>query len=188
MLLLLDNYDSFTFNLKDYFEQLGERVMVIKNDALSATELSNLSFDQLVLSPGPKTPDTAGNMMQIIESFHTQLPILGICLGHQALGTYFGAQLVKALKPMHGKVSTITHQGKGIYNTIENPLKVCRYHSLILKKLEPTMLSITAESAEKECMSFQHKDLPITGLQYHPEAILTTNGLQILQNWLQMIH
>lgn len=188
MLLLLDNYDSFTYNLKDYFEQLGERVMVVKNDEVKATDLFHYSFDQLVLSPGPKTPESAGNMMSIIHEFHQQLPILGICLGHQALGTYFGAELTKAIQPMHGKVSAIEHNGEGIYQNIDNPLKVCRYHSLILKKIEFTDLITTANSKEKECMSFQHSTLPITGMQYHPEAVLTESGLTLLQNWLNMVH
>lgn len=188
MLLLLDNYDSFTYNLKDYFEQLGETVMVVKNDELTVSELSNLSFDQLVLSPGPKTPETAGYMMEIIDYFHTKIPVLGICLGHQALGQYFGAQLVKAIQPMHGKISSITHNSKGIYNSISNPLKVCRYHSLVLKNLENTALIITAETAEKECMSFEHAELPIIGMQYHPEAILTESGIQLLRNWLTLVH
>lgn len=188
MLLLLDNYDSFTYNLKDYFEQLGEKVKVIKNDELTVTELSHISFDQLVLSPGPKTPDSAGYMMEIIHEFHDKLPILGICLGHQALGMYFGAQLVKAIQPMHGKVSEIKHNGIGIYQSVVNPLKVCRYHSLVLKNIESTPLNITAETVEKECMGFDHSMLPISGMQYHPEAILTESGLKLLQNWLNLVH
>lgn len=187
MLLLLDNYDSFTYNLKDSFEQLGETVMVIKNDERTAQELFNLSFDQIVLSPGPKTPPLAGHMMDIIDKFHKQVPMLGICLGHQALGTYFGAQLVKAIQPMHGKVSAISHTANGIYNAIPNPFNVCRYHSLILKDLVKTDLLITAETKEKECMGFQHKHLPIAGIQYHPEAILTEHGLKLLQNWLHLV-
>jgi len=187
MLLLLDNYDSFTYNLKDYFEQLGETVMVIKNDEQSASELLHLSFDKIVLSPGPKTPALAGHMMDIIDKFHKQVPILGICLGHQALGTYFGAQLAKAIQPMHGKVSSISHTSDGIYSAIPNPLNVCRYHSLILKNLDTTDLIITAETKEKECMGFQHKLLPLTGIQYHPEAILTEHGLKLLQNWLHLV-
>ena len=187
MLLLLDNYDSFTYNLKDYFEQLGETVMVIKNDERTAMELTHLSFDQMVFSPGPKTPSTAGHMMDIIDTFHQKIPMLGICLGHQALGTYFGAQLVKAIRPMHGKVSAITHKTSGIYAAIPNPLNVCRYHSLVLQNLETTELMLTAETLEKECMGFQHKQLPITGIQYHPEAILTEHGLKLLQNWLDLV-
>lgn len=187
MLLLLDNYDSFTYNLKDYFEQLGERVMVIKNDEQTASELSNLSFDQMVLSPGPKTPILAGHMMDIIDKFHTQVPMLGICLGHQALGTYFGAQLVKAIQPMHGKISAITHATDGIYKGIPSPFNVCRYHSLIIQNIKPTDLLTTAQTSVGECMGFQHKHLPITGIQYHPEAILTEHGLKLLGNWLEMV-
>jgi len=187
MLLLLDNYDSFTYNLKDYFEQLGETVTVIKNDERTASELSNLSFDQIVFSPGPKTPLVAGHMMAIIDKFHAQVPMLGICLGHQALGTYFGAQLVKAKQPMHGKISAITHASNGIYKGIPSPFNVCRYHSLILQTIENTDLELTAQTAISECMGFQHKYLPITGMQYHPEAILTEHGLQLLRNWLEMV-
>lgn len=186
MLLLLDNYDSFTYNLKDYFEQLGEKVLVMRNDELDGSILEKLEIDRLVLSPGPKTPREAGNMMSVIDVAHLKIPILGICLGHQALGEYFGAELCKAIRPMHGKVSQITHDGKGIYEGIVNPLKVCRYHSLILKNIEGTGLKITASSDENECMSFRHKELPIIGIQYHPEAILTEQGLQLLKNWLKM--
>jgi para-aminobenzoate synthetase component 2 len=187
MLLLLDNYDSFTYNLKDYFEQLGESVTVVKNDEVSTVDLFETDFDKLVLSPGPKTPHEAGNMMEIIAAFHTRVPILGVCLGHQALGQFFGASLSKAITPMHGKVSDIFHNSDGIYSGLNNPLKVCRYHSLILRHLEKTDLEITAQTAEKECMSFQHKGLQVTGIQYHPEAILTESGLMLLANWLKII-
>lgn len=187
MLVLLDNYDSFTYNLKDYFEQLGEEVKVVKNDAISIADLEALSFSRLVLSPGPKTPDLAGNMMQVIGAFYRNKPILGVCLGHQALGQFFGAELCKAIRPMHGKVSEIEHRSDGIYKGIKNPLKVCRYHSLIIKNSNHTNLETTAETYEKECMSFQHRYLPITGIQYHPEAILTEHGLDILKNWLEIL-
>ena len=186
MLLLLDNYDSFTYNLRDYFEQLGETVLVMQNDVVTVPKLDNIKFNRLVLSPGPKTPKEAGNMMGIIHAFHLKLPILGVCLGHQALGEYFGADLTKAIRPMHGKVSEIIHNSEGLYEGLTNPLKVCRYHSLIIRSLEKTELKITAETKEKECMSFQHKTLPVTGIQYHPEAILTEHGLDLLKNWLKM--
>ena len=187
MLLLLDNYDSFTYNLKDYFEQLGETVLVIKNDELDEHTILNISFDKMVLSPGPKTPNEAGNLMEIIKTCYLKFPILGVCLGHQALGEFFGAHLVKAKVPKHGKVSAITHNEKGIYKYLPNPLNVCRYHSLILNNIEQTELQITATTILNECMSFSHKTLPITGIQYHPEAILTEKGLDILRYWLQEI-
>ncbi len=183
-MLLIDNYDSFTYNLKDYFEQLGEQVIVVKNDAINIDNIHLFNFSKIVLSPGPNTPAQAGNMMSIIDAYYTQYPILGVCLGHQALGQFFGAQLVKAKLPMHGKVSAIKHNEKGIYKNLPNPLKVCRYHSLVLQNFDSTPLEITASSKDNECMSFQHKTHPIIGIQYHPEAILTENGLEILRNWL----
>ncbi|MES2619100.1 MAG: aminodeoxychorismate/anthranilate synthase component II [Bacteroidota bacterium] len=186
MLLLLDNYDSFTYNLKDYFEQLGETVCVVKNDELSVAELQEINFTKLVLSPGPKTPETAGNMMAAIKAFHTSKPILGVCLGHQALGQFFGATLVKSIKPMHGKISAIQNNQQGIYHQLPATINICRYHSLILKDMDKTPLISTAQTDEGECMSFIHPSLPITGIQYHPEAILTENGMTILRNWLSL--
>ncbi len=187
MLLLLDNYDSFTYNLKDYFEQLGENVIVFKNDEVTAEDLEKITFDKLVLSPGPRTPKEAGHMMSIISRFHTRIPILGVCLGHQALGEFFGAELCKAIRPMHGKVSSIRHNGEGIYASVKNPLNVCRYHSLVIRGLAQTGLKITATTTEDECMSFQHESLPVTGMQYHPEAILTEQGIDLLHNWLKQL-
>lgn len=187
MLLLIDNYDSFTYNLKDYFEQLKQEVIVVKNDEIDAQSIQNLRFDKIVLSPGPKRPSQAGNLMSIIAHTHLQFPILGICLGHQALGEFFGGKLVLAPKPMHGKVSEIECQATGIYQDLPHTFNVCRYHSLIIQNLENTPLETTAQSPDKACMSFQHKTLPITGIQYHPEAILTEHGLKILANWLNGI-
>ncbi len=186
MLLLIDNYDSFTFNLKDYFEQLGEEVEVVKNDEIDGQTIFDFKFDKIVISPGPNTPAEAGNLMQVIDSVYNLYPILGICLGHQALGQFFGAELCLAEKPMHGKVSMISHNGEDIYKDLPNPLKVCRYHSLVLENMDKTDLVTTAQTSIKECMSLMHKDLPITGIQYHPEAILTEHGLMILRNWLRL--
>ncbi len=184
MLLLIDNYDSFTFNLKDYFMQLGEEVEVVKNDEIDRHSVSDHKFNKIVVSPGPNTPAEAGNLMELIQEVHDKYPILGICLGHQALGQFFGAGLSLAERPMHGKVSEISHDGKHIYAGLPDPLRVCRYHSLVLNDLSSTDLHITATTATGECMSFGHKRLPLTGIQYHPEAILTEHGLQILENWL----
>jgi anthranilate synthase/aminodeoxychorismate synthase-like glutamine amidotransferase len=187
MLLLIDNYDSFTYNLVDYFRQLGEEVSVVKNDQVDGTSIWNHNFNKVVISPGPNTPDESGNLMQVIESIYNKFPILGICLGHQALGQFFGASLGLAEKPMHGKVSQIRHDKDDIYKNLPDPLTVCRYHSLILKDLEKTGLIITAQTDKGECMSFKHATMPLTGIQYHPEAILTEKGLQILRNWLDII-
>jgi anthranilate synthase component 2 len=188
MLLLIDNYDSFTYNLKDYFEQLKETVIVIKNDEVTPQSLQNYNFNKVVISPGPNTPKESGNLMALISELYIQYPILGVCLGHQALGEFFGAQLSHAIKPMHGKVSEIQCDSKGIYNNIPSTFKVCRYHSLVLNNLQNTRLAQTAYTSELECMSFEHQSLPIYGIQYHPEAILTENGLQVLKNWLDIIN
>ncbi len=186
MLLLIDNYDSFTYNLKDYLEQLNETVIVVKNDEITPQTLQNYNFNKVVISPGPNTPKESGNLMALIEVLYKHYPMLGVCLGHQALGEFFGAQLTHAIKPMHGKVSEIHCNSKGIYKDIPSTFKVCRYHSLVLKELQNTVLLTTAQTNELECMSFEHQSLPIHGIQYHPEAILTENGLKILQNWLKI--
>lgn len=187
MLLLIDNYDSFTFNLKDYFEQLGEEVIVVKNDEVNKKSVFNLAFDKVVISPGPNTPAESGNLQELIQVLHDNYPMLGICLGHQAIGEFFGAELNLAEIPMHGKVSAISHDGEGIYKGLPNTLNVCRYHSLVLGSLENTGLVQTAQTNKGECMSFRHEQLPITGIQYHPEAILTEHGLDILGKWLALI-
>jgi anthranilate synthase/aminodeoxychorismate synthase-like glutamine amidotransferase len=185
MILLIDNYDSFTYNLYDYFVRLGEQVLVVKNDELDEVSVLDMNFDRLVISPGPNTPDTSGNLMKIVHVLHDKLPILGICLGHQALGQYFGAELHHADRPMHGKVSRIVHNGKGIYEGLPESIQVCRYHSLILKHLDRTELEETSRTADGSCMGFTHRHLPVTGMQFHPEAILTEFGLDMLKNWLK---
>jgi anthranilate synthase/aminodeoxychorismate synthase-like glutamine amidotransferase len=186
VVLLIDNYDSFTYNLKDYFMQLGEEVIVVKNDEINAG-LNEYRFDKIVISPGPNTPSEAGKLMEVIPTVYDRYPVLGICLGHQALGQFFGSELILAKRPMHGKVSAITHDGDLIYKNIPDPLNVCRYHSLVLRNAENAALRVTASTSDGECMSFRHKTLPITGIQYHPEAILTEHGLKILGNWLETI-
>lgn len=187
MLLLLDNYDSFTYNLKDYFEQLGEVCIVVRNDELTIEQLKQLKFNKIVLSPGPERPETAGIMNEVIATFHTDYPILGICLGHQALGQFFGAKLEKAKCPMHGKVSEIKHNRNDFFASIPANFKVCRYHSLLLKDFEGTPLKNIAESFTGENMAIQHESLPLWGVQFHPEAILTQYGIQLLKNWLNLL-
>ncbi|WP_226391231.1 anthranilate synthase component II [Penaeicola halotolerans] len=182
MILLIDNYDSFTYNLVDYFQQLGVQMVVKRND-LPIEAYTDQSYEGLVLSPGPETPQKAGRLMEILGHYVGQVPILGICLGHQAIGEYFGASLVKALKPMHGKISTIKVSDPSIFGSVVS-LQVVRYHSLVLQNL-PEILEVTGLTKENEIMSIKHKYLPIWGLQYHPEAHLTEYGLKILDNWLR---
>jgi anthranilate synthase component 2 len=186
MILIVDNYDSFTYNLVDYFHQLGQLTTILKNDDLDEKSISAIDFDGIVISPGPNTPSESGDLNAFIKTYYLKCPILGICLGHQALGQFFGAELKHAKKPMHGKVSDIETVKTGIYKNLPDKFSVCRYHSLILEDLNQTELELTAYTSENECMSFQHKKLPITGIQYHPEAILTQNGLELLRNWLQI--
>lgn len=183
MILLLDNYDSFTYNLQDYILQLGEECRVIRNDEFTTEEISADSFDSLVISPGPKTPKDAGITMQMIEKFYLSKPILGICLGHQAIGEFFGATLEKAQKPMHGKTSVINCEDHFLFKDLLKQLEVMRYHSLILKKTETTSLKIIAQTNEHEIMAIAHKSMPIAGLQFHPESVLTKDGLTLLRNW-----
>lgn len=187
MILLFDNYDSFTYNLLDYFAQLGVTCKVIKNDELSLDEISAINFDAIVISPGPGIPNDAGILMSLIDHFHKKKPILGVCLGHQAIGTYFGASLVPAKNIMHGKTSQIINLTSPMYGGLPAHFNVMRYHSLILENLPSTLLQ-TAQTADNEIMSIIHRDLPIWGLQYHPESILSEHGLAILKNWLLQNH
>ncbi len=184
--MLIDNYDSFTYNLYDYVAQLGYAVEVKMNDTLLGDEEYIQNYDLLLLSPGPRKPDDAGNLMSIIHLQHQFKPILGICLGHQALGQYFGAHLSKALKPMHGKTSNIQCAEHPVFKGLPNPLTVMRYHSLIISNLADTMQPL-AYSTENELMCFEHKQLPIIGFQFHPESVLTSGGLTLLDNTLKYL-
>lgn len=184
--LLLDNYDSFTYNLYDYLLQTGVECDVYRNDALSLAAFEQLDFQALVLSPGPKRPADAGLMLPLIRRYREQMPILGICLGHQALGESYGAQVVKARLPMHGKTSAIQHLEHPLFEGIPEFFEVMRYHSLLLDSLEGVPLRRIASSAENEIMALEHVTLPLLGLQFHPESILTEHGLQILKNWVKM--
>ena len=186
MLLLLDNFDSFTYNLLDYFGQLGLECTVMRND-VSIEEIEKLKFSAIVLSPGPGRPQEAGCMRQIIGRWHTKVPILGICLGHQALGEFFGAELVKAQKPMHGKLSeVITTAEDKFLNGMPTEFEVVRYHSLVLQNLPAELISLAVTAQEQELMLMRHKTLPLYGVQYHPEAHLTSYGLRLLYNWAQI--
>ena len=182
MVLLLDNFDSFTYNLADYLQQAGAGCQVVTNRT-PLREIQQLNFNGIVLSPGPETPAKAGNLMEVLGAFYNKMPILGICLGHQAIGQFFGARLIKAIKPMHGKVSEVFCEQDYLFHGLNRPLKVVRYHSLVLEQLPDTLLS-TAGTAEGEIMALKHKTLPIRGVQFHPEAILTESGLAMLKNWL----
>ncbi len=182
MILLLDSFDSFTYNLLDYFGQLGVAAHVVRNN-VSLTEIEKLDFDAVVLSPGPGKPREAGILMPVVEKYHNQLPMLGICLGHQALGEFFGATLVKGIKPMHGKVSEIICEPDPIFAGLPRMMPVVRYHSLVLQEPGEHMVPL-AYTAAGELMAFRHQTLPLYALQFHPEAALTTYGLNILRNWI----
>lgn len=186
-ILLLDNFDSFTFTLADYLRQLGAQVLVRRND-VPLTELRQLDFEAIVLSPGPGTPREAGTLLAVIEEYHRQVPMLGVCLGHQALGEYFGATLRRAARPMHGKVSEIEWVGAGpLLAGLPARLPVTRYHSLVLAPELPPALAALAYTTgpEPELMALQHRTLPLAGVQFHPEALLTPHGLALLSNWVR---
>lgn len=188
MVLLLDNYDSFTYNLRNYILQLGQECMVVRNDEMTIEQLRALHFSSAIISPGPKTPENAGVTMQFIEQFYTSKPILGICLGHQAIGQFFGGKLVKATVPMHGKTSVITHTGHFLFKNMPSQIEVMRYHSLILNQLDNTPLNVIASTQpDNQIMAIAHNTLKIAGVQFHPESILTPHGLAMLSNWFNHI-
>lgn len=184
MLLLIDNYDSFTYNLQDYFAQLSASCEVIRNDEKNLEEIIAERPRGIVFSPGPERPATAGMMMEIIDHFHDKIPLLGICLGHQAIGEFFGASLVHAAKPMHGKTSSIHYDHHPVFKNLSNPFQAMRYHSLILEDMEKTDLQIIAATETGEVMAIVHPHYKICGIQFHPESILTPDGIMILDNWL----
>ncbi|AEE97165.1 anthranilate synthase component II [Mahella australiensis] len=188
MLLMIDNYDSFTYNLVQYFGELGQDIKVYRNDAITLDEIEQMQPDMLVISPGPCTPDKAGVTMDAIRRFAGRIPILGVCLGHQAIGQVFGARVIKAAQPVHGKTSFVRHDGRTIYKGIDNPLRVCRYHSLVLEPNSiPDDLEVTATTEDEEIMGIRHKHYIIEGVQFHPEAILTHQGRELLSNFIGMV-
>lgn len=190
MILMIDNYDSFTFNIVQYLGELGADVLVKRNDEISIDDILTLSPSKIIISPGPCTPNEAGISIDLITQFKDKLPILGICLGHQCIGQAFGGKIIQAKKIMHGKTSKITHFGDLLFEGINKEFIATRYHSLVIEdKTFPECLKVTAESNEdgvKEIMALKHKELPIFGLQFHPESILTTEGKTILSNFINL--
>jgi anthranilate synthase/aminodeoxychorismate synthase-like glutamine amidotransferase len=184
MIVMIDNYDSFTYNLVQYFGQLGADVRVFRNDAISVEEIEHLAPDQIVISPGPGDPNNAGISKEVIRSLGSRIPILGVCLGHQCIGEVFGGQVIRAPRLMHGKVSSIHHNGDPLFAGLPNPFEATRYHSLIVAEPLPQELMALAATAEGELMAVRHRMFPIYGVQFHPESILTQNGIQILANFM----
>ena len=190
MLLMIDNYDSFTYNVAQYFGELGANVKVYRNDAISIAEIEKLAPSQIVISPGPCTPNEAGISMEVISHFAGKRPILGICLGHQSIGQVFGCNIVRASEVMHGKLSEIHHAGKGVFDKLPAPFTATRYHSLVIdKETIPDSFEVTAWTKEEngnlgEIMGIRHKNFPIEGVQFHPESILTEQGHALLKNFL----
>ena len=188
MILMIDNYDSFTYNLVQYIGQLGGAVVVHRNDVISIDEIRELKPDVIFLSPGPRTPKEAGISVEVIKQLGATIPIMGVCLGHQAIGYAFGAEVVRAERIMHGKTSTIKTDGRTIFSGHPNPFVAGRYHSLILEKNSlPDCFEISAETEEGEVMGIRHKEHPVEGVQFHPESVLTPNGKRVLKNFLTML-
>ena len=194
VLLMIDNYDSFTYNVVQYLGELGADVQVYRNDAITLKEIESLTPEHIVISPGPCTPNEAGISTSVISHFAGKIPILGICLGHQSIGQVFGGKIVRAGKVMHGKLSAIHHKGKGVFGSLSNPFTATRYHSLVIEAASlPDCLEVTAWTEDEagkveEIMGVRHKELAIEGVQFHPESILSENGHQLLQNFLEANH
>lgn len=186
MLLVIDNYDSFTYNLVQYFGELGAEMEIFRNDEINLEQIAKLAPERICISPGPCTPNEAGISNEVIKEFGSKLPLLGVCLGHQCIGHVFGGNVVRADRLMHGKTSPVKHNGEGLFSGLSNPFEATRYHSLIIKPDSmPECLEVTAETEEGEIMGVRHRELPIHGVQFHPESILTTEGKQILRNFLE---
>lgn len=187
MILVIDNYDSFTYNIVQYLGEIGAEVVIFRNDKIDIAQIEAMKPDHILISPGPCTPDRAGISLQCIDAFKGKIPILGVCLGHQSIAQVFGAEVVIAERPMHGQVSPISHDGRTIFADIPSPFNVTRYHSLIVKReTMPDCLEISAETAEGEIMAIRHKDYVIEGVQFHPESIMTEHGKHLFNNFLQL--
>ena len=186
MILMIDNYDSFTYNLVQYMGELGADIRVERNDQITIDEIESLKPQKIVISPGPCTPEKAGVSVAVIQHFAGKVPLLGVCLGHQSVGAAFGGEVIKAGKLMHGKTSEVRHDGKTLFKNLPNPFTATRYHSLVLnRKTLPDCFEISAESDDNEIMGIRHKELPVEGVQFHPESILTPNGKDLLRNFIE---
>lgn len=185
MLVVIDNYDSFTYNLVQYLGELGAEPRVFRNDQVTIAELEALAPEQLVISPGPGDPDGGGISNEVVRRFGPATPLLGVCLGHQCIGHVYGAKVSRAPRLMHGKTSAVYHNGRGLFYGVPNPFQATRYHSLIVEEKLPDCLQVTAFTREGEIMALQHKEYPVTGVQFHPESILTEHGKRILRNFLE---
>jgi anthranilate synthase/aminodeoxychorismate synthase-like glutamine amidotransferase len=186
-LLVIDNYDSFTYNLVQFFGEMDVDLVVKRNDEISVNEIKNLKADRICISPGPGRPENAGISSELIREFGSRVPILGVCLGHQCIAHAFGGEVVRAEKLMHGKTSQIHHKDRGVFKDLAQPLEATRYHSLIVRRESlPEALEITAESDDGEIMGLQHRQFPVHGVQFHPESILTTEGRKLLANFLRV--
>lgn len=187
MILVIDNYDSFTYNLVQYLGEMGETLMVRRNDKITVDEIAALKPDRILVSPGPCAPSQAGISVETIQRFAGEVPILGVCLGHQSIGHAFGGRIVRADRLMHGKTSPILHDDAGVFAGMPRPFAATRYHSLLIERDSlPDCLEITAETAEGEIMGVRHKTLPVEGVQFHPESVLTEQGRRILQNFVKL--
>jgi len=189
MLLVIDNYDSFTYNLVQYLGELGADMEVHRNDKITLDEIEKKNPSGILISPGPGTPDDGGISLQTIDRFHNKKPLLGVCLGHQCLGQYFGGTVRRADRIMHGKTSLIQHKSNGVFQGLDNPFVATRYHSLLVDRGSfPAVLDLTAETEEGEVMGLKHKELPVYGVQFHPESILTVEGKRLLENFLKIMN
>ena len=187
MILLIDNYDSFVYNLARYFQRLGQQTLVVRNDAMTIDDIRELKPTAIVLSPGPCVPDTAGISLEIVSALSGEFPILGICLGHQAIGQAFGGDVILGAEPVHGRTSCVEHNGRGLFAHVPQGFAACRYHSLVLdRKTLPDVLEVTAWLANETLMAIQHREYCVVGLQFHPESVLTNSGYLLLANFLKM--
>ncbi|ALK95644.1 anthranilate synthase component II [Massilia sp. WF1] len=186
MLLMIDNYDSFTYNIVQYFGELGEDVRTVRNDEISLEQIADMNPDRICISPGPKSPKDAGVSVEVLKTFKGRKPILGVCLGHQAIGEAFGGKIIRAKQVMHGKTSKIAHTGEGVFKGLPSPFTVIRYHSLAIERASlPACLEVTAWTDDGEIMGVRHKEFDIEGVQFHPESILSEHGHAMLKNFLE---